>query len=156
MIKTFKIFNENKKYSYTITELNYTITHNDYSNFIDILNHLSENINTIDGPDQEWTPLLYAVHNNRLTMVKQLIKYGADVNHKSKMGNTGLTLAISFQYNKIIDLLLPITKWATVNTDNEDLFDYIRNDEQKQKIIKKYPNKYKEYLIDKKGQKYNI
>src|SRR5574344_1866161 len=97
MITIFKIFekfnDKSKNYSYTITELNDAIASNQYLKFLDILKNVSDKINTIDNPDQEWTPLLYAVNNNRIKMVKQLIKYGADVNHKSHMGNTALMLA---------------------------------------------------------------
>jgi ankyrin repeat protein len=60
------------------------------------------NFNIIDG----FTPLMYAVLNENIEIVKILIKNGADVNSISKYGKTALVIAQEMKNKEIMDFLI--------------------------------------------------
>lgn len=57
------------------------------------------------GHIEGYTPLMIAARNNKLELVNFLIKNGANVNAKSKDGNTALSLAVKKGHQRIIDVL---------------------------------------------------
>lgn len=61
------------------------------SKIITMLLSAKANVNSFDN--EKWTPLMWAVDQGRLKIVKQLIKKGADVNAINKKGKTALDLA---------------------------------------------------------------
>lgn len=63
-------------------------------------------VNAIVDDAKGWTPLMYAIVNNRLEVIICLIDRGADVNHRGVFGCTPLHLAASKIYVKIVELLL--------------------------------------------------
>ena len=69
---------------------------------------LIEHGGSIDLPDivNGFTPLHYAVRNGRYITVRQLIKYGANVNLKTKTGSTPLILAVQFDNLPIVQFLI--------------------------------------------------
>jgi ankyrin repeat protein len=93
--------------------------------------------------------------------VKLLIDKGADVNITSiRTNRTALTLAMSQNeynfsvyknYKKIIDLLM--NSGADLNIGVDNLNDYKHSEEY---IRDKYPEQYKEYLLKKQTEKYNL
>lgn len=62
--------------------------------------------NAVFLTNTEWTPLLHAVHTNRLVSVAALLDAGADPNRPSPMGLTPLMFAASYGETPIVQLLL--------------------------------------------------
>ena len=118
-----------------------------------------------------------AAYYDNIEVFDILLKYGAKIDGiNTSNGNTTL---IDFSFysslNKLydIDMLCHIidkgADWSIVNFDGKDFMDalyynnsihpklqYSEKDNIINDIIKKYPEKYKEYLIKKDSNKYNI
>jgi len=60
------------------------------------------------------TPIFYAIRNNNIDMVKLLIKYNADINHRKNKGPTPLMIASQYGCLGIVKLLL--NRGVNVNT----------------------------------------
>jgi len=145
----------NKKDINGISALEYTIIHKDDIKLCKLLiiAGADMNINTIDG-----NPILIytAIHN--IEIFKLLLKYGADVNIQNYFNRTALIyMSGNYIYNlTIIKLLIDAgADWNIKDDNGMDFLDYLKI-EQKEKIIKLYPEKYKEYLIRKNVEKYNL
>lgn len=54
----------------------------DWKAFIALLS-VQEDINAIDNGGCDWTPLMWAVHEESMEMVKVLVEVGADVNYRA-------------------------------------------------------------------------
>ena len=100
----------------------FTIKYGDYEAFEKLLS-TQEDINATDSSDGNWTPLMHAVLEESLDMVKKLVEVGADVNVKAiepytdefplNIAAYGCCSASSnYKYNrnkKIYDYLFPLT-----------------------------------------------
>ena len=112
------------------------------------------------------TPLIYSIKYSFTSCSKLLIEYGADVNIVNNYGETALIyLAGSISYKNfrniekpsipIIDLLINSNiDLNKKNIEGKDAFDI--NKKIKIYVKSKYPDKYKEYLIKKDADKYNL
>lgn len=58
------------------------------------------------GGVNDWTPLMHAIHKNRLGSVKALIAGGAGVNAASSIGETPLMMAAGYGNTPAVELLL--------------------------------------------------
>lgn len=96
--------------------------------------------------DWGWTPLMYALHQNNISIFEHLLKAGADPNIQSHNGNTSLHWAISFHYKspKIIQELLDAGADPSIRNDLGDTsFDAAEqsNVEELVEILKRYKKK---------------
>ena len=87
--------------------------------------------------DDNSDDLIKACEWNDIMLVKKLIKNGADLNVKNSAGHTPLCLSIFY--------------------DNRGytFFDHLQY-KDREKFKKLFPEKYKEYLIKKDAEKYNL
>lgn len=58
------------------------------------------------GGENNWTPILYAVHRNREGATRMLLAHGADPNARGTSGITPLIMASGYGYTKLVRLLL--------------------------------------------------
>ena len=129
-IKTFENFNNQDIFTY--------IEKNDIQsvkNYIDSGHDL--NIKNEYG----YTPLIYAVYNDRLEIVKLLLDCGADVNKQNIYGNTALILATSKNNIEMVKLLLNVG--ADIDKQNNLgytalIFAAYRNNREMVKLILDY------------------
>lgn len=81
----------------------------DWEAFMALLS-VQENINATDNTDCGWTPLMYAVHEECMEMVKVLVEAGADVNYRAvDPGEFALSLAAYGGHQQIFNYLEPLT-----------------------------------------------
>jgi ankyrin repeat protein len=115
------------------------------------------NLQTINfKTDDNLTPLLCAIHHNRFNILKKLIDFGANVNYADDNGFTPLMGAATENNLTYLQLLIDNgAKWNKKDLSNYDFFNYI-TDEYKKIIIEDYPEKYKDYLMRKDAEKYNL
>ena len=99
-----------------------------------------------------------AAKEGDLKVVKELLKRSdIDVNIQNIDGNTALIWA---SYEGHLDIVKELLKRSDIDlnikdNDDKDFFDYLKED-QKEVIIKEFPEQYQRYLIRKKASKYNI
>jgi len=113
----------------------------------------------LDVQDNEGdTALTWAAYKSNKEIVELLITAGASLNVQDNDGNTALILSL-FKNNNNIEIAKILTKagadWSIKNNDGYDFFNWLIPVKQEQ-IIKLYPKKYKEYLINKDSKKFNI
>lgn len=132
--------------------------------------------------------LHYAIAKQDISIVKELIKDGVDINAKNSDGETALLYALIYIDDDIIELLIgagadlnvkndnstPLitsayngwmkrvkmfieagADWNIKDEEDKDFLDYLRK-KKKEKIINLYPELYKEYLMKKDAEKYNL
>lgn len=86
------------------------------SNDVEKVKNMIKRIDVNEKDENNWTPLIYAVIEGNLEIVKTLIKNNADLNVADEEGWTPLMLAIKEKHNDIIREL--IKKGADVNIEN--------------------------------------
>jgi hypothetical protein len=124
-----------------------------YSNIILELIKAGANINIQDNNEAD-TALIAACGNNHIDAAKILIKYNADINLQSNDGNSALHFAAINRNLKLVCLLIDSgADWNLLNINNKDFLDNLSDPNL---IIQKYPDKYKNYIIKKEAQEYNI
>ena len=106
---------------------------------------------------KEWNKKLFNYSEiGDLNGVKDCIENGADVNYKSKCGENALILSSYNGYLEIVKILIENgADWNIKSKYNKDFVDYLSN-ENKEIIIREYPEQYKEYLFKKEVEKYNL
>ena len=117
-------------------------------------------INVNETDDKNWTALFYAAWNDNIDIIKNLIKSGIDVNMKDENGFSALSIASAFvgEDIDIVEELIYAGADLSVISDqvkNKDCFEILSTKHQKY-IIEKYPKTYKEYLLKKSQEKYNL
>jgi len=89
-----------------------------------------------------------------LSIIKSMIKKGADINLKSD--DTALTLAAIYELYDIIYILIDAgADWNIKNTDDKDFYEILKDD-YKKIIRNRYPEKYEKYLTMKKANEFNL
>ena len=115
--------------------------------------------------------IFIAVLNNNVSIVKELLKAGVNPNVQSRFGYTPLIDAARdrgirnkvrtgwekdiYEENILEELIKAGADWNLKNQDGEDFFDFLSN-YFRQPLIDKYPEQYKEYMMKKDANKYNI
>jgi ankyrin repeat protein len=112
------------------------------------------------------TPLMLAVKLNRVKILKELIKQRANLNLVNNGGSSALISAAhhKFSHNKLTEEDILIIKmlieagsdWNIKDNIGQDFLDHFTNQKIKNSIIKQYPTQYKEYLLKKSKDKFNI
>jgi len=119
--------------------------------------------------DKGYTSLIYSINKDAdINIVKILIEKGADVNFQDNTSQGWTPLLLAGFYSSIIELnevvyydILKLLIDSNANwndkgtTVNITFFDYLKP-ETKKKIIKDYPEKYKDYLLSQTADKFNI
>ena len=126
---------------------------------IKILINNGIDINSVD--DKNNNALMYAAAFKRIEIVEILIKAGADVNMKNDNNKTAIIYAsednVGTVTNKIIMMLIEAgADWNIIGNDGKYFLDHLEKTTIRQNIINLYPEKYKEYLMMKKAEKYNL
>jgi len=115
-------------------------------------------LNMVDGEgDTALIKILKAYRSEIYTLkiVNLLVDAGADLNAQDRIGNTPLILSHDLDIRYI--LIDAGADWNKKNRDGEDFLDILNkfdNFETIDKIIKKYPKQYKNYLYVKELEKY--
>jgi ankyrin repeat protein len=102
--------------------------------------------------------VLVAAMKERIQIVKLLIRKGANVNDQEYRGQTPLMGVANYAFEnlKLLELLIDAgADWNIVDNDGYD-FMYRLSTENYNNIVEKYPEKYKQYLIKKEANKYNL
>ena len=115
--------------------------------------------------------IIVSVFNSNLSIVKELLKAGANPDVQNKLGYTPLIDAARdrrirsevrsgfekniYQENILEELIKAGANWNLKNNDGEDFFDYLPNS-CREPLIDKYPEQYKEYLIKKDLEKFEL
>lgn len=93
-------------------------------------------------------------------IVEYLINEGVDLELTDSGGHTALTKAADkFYYNKLIKLLIQSgSKWLTRYKDFYEILTVSKNnhDLAKKTIRENYPTEYKQYMLQKRQQEFNI
>ena len=101
---------------------------------MELLINKGANINEKDNGNEKRTPLIWAIINNNIEIVKLLIDKGANINEKdnSNEKRTPLIWASVYGYTKIVKLL--VEKGAEVN--EKDIYGKTAIDYAEKKVIK--------------------
>jgi len=147
MITKFKIFENKEPLSINILLINFS----DW-NYIERWLEAGGDIDAQDSRDG-WNLLLLNVNINYTFIVKDLLALGANPNVQNHNGSTPLMMSRNFDIMKM--LIDAGADWNIQNNTGKDFLDFL-NDYEKEYIIKKYPEKYKEYLKNKQVKKFKI
>lgn len=132
------------------------IAENNNEAAINLINDKDIDINYKDN--HNYSPILVAAMKERLQIVKLLIEKGANVNDQDYRGQTPLMGVSNYTYEKIelLELLINAgADWNIVDYEGNDFLDRLSNISYTI-IVEKYPDKYKQYLIKKEANKYNL
>lgn len=103
------------------------------------------------------TGLMVASYENRIDIVKILIEAGANIEARNYTNGTALLLA---SYNNRIEIVKMLIEagadWNAINIHGRDFLDYYDEVGLRAKIIELYPEQYKDYLMKKDIEKYNL
>lgn len=102
------------------------------------------------------TPLTWAASNSYIQIIKLLVNAGADLNIQNNKGQTSLIIAAAYASIEAIVLLIDGgADWNIKDNDGKDFLDYFKGG-NKIIVINSYPNEYKEYVMKKDANKYNL
>jgi len=128
------------------------------TNKIDVVKILIEagaDLNIRDN--SKYAALHAAVNHNNYIISKMLIEAGADVNIQDNDDDTPLFYAAYKTNIMLIKLLTDAgADWFIKNKFDNYFIDYIIESGKDTELINLYPDKYKEYLMIKNAEKYNI
>jgi len=100
--------------------------------------------------------LFNAIVNDNTKRVEYLIRLNADINIQDAEGRTPLFYAANHDFMSIVNILIEAgADWNIINNKGYD-FTYLLSDKQFDYIMKKYPDEYKEYLMKKTANKFNL
>ena len=142
---------------YTIDELMRIIS---YSNKKDSIKSVIDSFDNVNIFSQFGnTPLIMAVSYQTITIIKELLENGADPNLPNKSPMFPIILASKGNREYCIEIIKMLTDagayWGAKDHKGRYMFDCL-NIENSIILKKLYPDKYKEYILAKKTDKFNI
>jgi len=181
MITKFKIFESDKLYS----EEDMNKIYNSYLNFskynkfqrsgelIDMINQNPDFFNEPQKRNINKNPLIFwAIYMDDIKIVKEIIKNTPNIfSLTNSNGEIPLFWAFDDASYEMIKLFINDSDWSHENDKKEDFIDYMNNwsdrymmtdedavyyNELKDIIIKDYPEKYQDYLRNKKAKEFNL
>jgi len=98
-----------------------------YSTVDDILRNNLEDVNTVNSSG--WTPVMYAANYGHFNIIRLLIRYGCDVDHRDWQGRTALMLAASNGHTRCLDVLINYGKAdkSLKDMSGTDAYKYAKN-----------------------------
>jgi ankyrin repeat protein len=104
----------------------------------------------------DFTPLTRAIYYDRFHIIDVLIKLGVDINHVDNSGDSPL-IYTAYQYKlDAMKMLIDAGADWNIKDNNNNTFLDILDNEDRELIIDDYPEKYKDYLMKKDIEKYNL
>jgi ankyrin repeat protein len=104
-----------------------------------------------------WTVLLVAVYNNQLSIVKRLIRKGANLDLQNSTGMSAMMYAANYGRTRILkELIKAGADWNVENSFGVGFLNILKRTDAEKDIINEFPEQYKNYLIKKQGNKYNL
>jgi len=126
---------------------------NDFDRVIKLIKS-GVNINIRD--DDGNTALIWAAFRKSCGILKELIAAGADLDAKDKYGNTALIYAaFTSSTNILVELIEAGADWNITNNEEDDFLSQL-NRINRIGVINQFPEEYKNYLMKKDAEKYNI
>jgi ankyrin repeat protein len=152
-IKTYKNTFDNLSDEDKISKLIDFARHGGSDTLFEELANSGIDINTKIGGD---TALIWSAFKGFIGKVDILIEAEANLDIQDDEGNTSLMLAAYSKNNEIVYHLIEAgASWNIKNNDGNDFLD-TPDYYTKHKIIEKYPEQYKKYLMIKKSEKFNL
>ena len=114
------------------------------------------------------TPLMNVVHvakgsqSKIIKVIRLLVKYGADLDIQDVEGNTALIFsAMKMKYDVMHELIDLGAEWYIKDNIKYDFIDYLEDFDDASirifnELIEKYPDKYKDYLLKKQVDQFNL
>jgi len=99
--------------------------------------------------------LCYAAENDLLEISIILIDYGADVDQQDSKGRTILMRKLNYMTEPTVNIFIENTSWIRKDAFGWNILDYL-SETYRKKIIKKYPDKYRQYLAHLNSKKFNL
>jgi len=99
--------------------------------------------------------LCYAAEDDLTEICQLLIEYGADVNQYDFNLRTILMRKINSMTEPTVNIFIENTSWSRKDKFGWDILDYL-SETYKKEIIKKYPDKYRQYLAHLNSKKFNL
>ena len=150
-------FNESLNDYYTINDLMYIIGHSSTRDSIKRVIDSFDDINIFSKFGN--TPLIMAVSYQLVTIIGELLEHGADPNIPNTSPTYPITLAAKGNRESCIEMIKILTdagaSWGVKDKDNKYMFDYLNSDNTLI-LTELYPDKYKEYILYKNTDKFNI
>jgi len=135
----------------------YAIDYNRGEEYLGVIKELiKRNVNINIADDAGLTPLHHALYKENINIIKLLIENNVELNNIDKNGRTPLIMVA--EYNRIETAYLLIdagADWNIANNNNETFLE-IFPEKNREKIINKYPDMYKKYLMIENTKKFNL
>jgi len=136
--------------------------YNNYSSIVEELIKAGADLNRQDN-NSGLTPLIFASANGNMASSKKLIDFGANLDIQDNFGDTALISCARNSkqpaYRKNIEIIRYLIKngadWNLKNNKNKDFLNYLRPYDKKI-IREEFPEKYKDYILKKDIEKYNL
>lgn len=111
----------------------------------------------IYGNTGGWTTLLVAVYTNQLSVVKRLIRKGANLDIQNDVGMSAMMYAANYGRTRILkELIKAGADWNVENNFGVGFLDILKRNDTEKNIINEFPEQYQNYLIKKQATKYNL
>lgn len=114
--------------------------------------------NDYDPKNPFETELMNGATLGDLNRVKKALKNGENIDYQKKGDNiTALIMATYKCHYDIVDYLIKKgANWSLKDITGEDFVDMMTKQDALGYLIKKYPLQYKNYLLKKEAEKYNL
>ena len=158
-IKKFEVKKGVSDYDTLVDMLFDSIYFGNVKSVLDLIDENPELVNITNSSYEDDSPLLLAINRERYEIAEKLVKLGANINYQSEGGETPLMVAGGVgdvnSYDIITMLIESGADWNIKDLDGDDFLHYL-TEEDEEKVIEDYPEKYEDYLLKKKEEKYNI
>ena len=105
--------------------------------------------------EEETFIILILSGDKYIPTIIQKVKDGADINCKDRFGVTGIIYVANVNQMNMVETLIDLGADWNIKHQGKTFLDEL-NSKNREYIINKYPENYKEYLIKKEAEKYNL